>query len=731
MDSSADFSNIESKAFIYSQATRLSGQPDLARTMASANFDINFYRCEWTIDPAVRFIGGKVTACFTITSPSDSIVFDLSDALTVDSVVCRGKPVSFQRPGNDGLQIQLPSILSAGQKDSVSIYYNGVPRNPASFRPFRQSTHNGAPIIWTLSEPFGAKEWWPCKNGLNDKADSIDIIITNPSAYQATSNGRMVQEYTINNNKTSTWQHRYPIASYLVAMAVTNYAVLKDSVMIGGKPMDLVDYSYPEQVMVDYFNSQRTYTKYTLKLLSDKFGNYPFAKEKYGFTQYGDNGGMEHQTNTFLNYPTTGLIAHETAHQWFGDKITCGSWEDIWLNEGFATYCAVLYNESVDKNAFYLNLKNNRNNITSLPGGSVRVDDTSSASRIFSGRLTYNKGSYLLHMLRWKLGDSVFFSGLRRYLNDPLLQYNYAKTPDLKRNLELESGKDLSQFFQNWYYNQGYPTYTASWMQDSSNNVFLQLNQVCSDPSVTFFDMPLPVQFKNSSRDTVLVFDNIRNGQTFLANPGFRADTAIVDPYYWILCQSNTLKKDCSSMAGNDRLFPFYNIQWRQNANNWLYLEINQANDSASAAGNNLPLYIHFSGNGRDTAIEIKNNSRYSSSWLFPGFKVTLVYVAASCFMSANYSITNTTINAGVNDIKIFPVPVAGSNLSVSLKNPTDRHLTISVYTTTGQLLLQQQNQTPGRDELFTVPFTHISGGAYIIRLQSESAIKMSRKLIK
>ena len=184
-------------------------------------------------------------------------------------------------------------------------------------------------------------------------------------------------------------------------------------------------------------------------------------------------------------------------------------------------------------------------------------------------------------------------------------------------------------------------------------------------------------------------------------------------------------------MAGNDRLFPFYNIQWRQNANNWLYLEIKQANDSASAAGNNLPLYIHFSGNGRDTAIEIRNNGRHTNSWLYPGFKVNSVYVVTSCFVSANYSITNPSVNAGINDIKIFPVPVTGSNLSVSLKNPTDKHLTISVYNAAGQLQFQQQQDTPGRDELFTIPFTHFSGGVYIIRLQSESAIKISRKVIR
>ncbi|MEP6724329.1 MAG: M1 family metallopeptidase, partial [Bacteroidota bacterium] len=444
IDSIAD---IEKKSFTnLLENNRETGTQNYTRTTSSSNFDINFYRCEWEIDPNIRFIKGKVTSYFSISSATDNIVFDLSDTLMVDSITYHGNQILFQKIPNDGLQLQFPSILNTGQKDSVSIYYNGVPRNLVRFKPFVQFIHNGAPMIYTLSEPFGAKEWWPCKNGLNDKADSIDILIKNPAIFQASSNGSMVQESIVNTNKLSVWKHRYPIASYLVALAVTNFTVLKDTMIIGGKTMNLVDYAYPEAIEVNYFNAERPYTKYTLALYSRLFGDYPFANEKYGFTQFGGGGGMEHQTNTFVIGPTVQLIAHETGHQWFGDKITCGSWQDIWLNEGFATYCEILYKESLDKNTIYPTLKNYINTITSVPDGSVWVDDTTSASRIFTGRLSYYKGSYLLHMLRWKLGDDVFFRGVKRYINDPLLKYNYAKTSDFKRNMEEESGKDLSPF---------------------------------------------------------------------------------------------------------------------------------------------------------------------------------------------------------------------------------------------------------------------------------------------
>lgn len=550
------FAEKEKQAFIQLSATGHGGIESYRTTMASANFDINFYRCEWEIDPTIRFIKGKVTSYFTITSPAGNIVFDLSDTLNVDSITYHGSQLIFQKIDSDGLQIQFPSILNTGQKDSVSIYYNGVPRQHTGFQPFVQSTHNGVPVIWTLSEPYGAKEWWPCKNGLDDKADSMDILIKNPASYQASSNGILVQETIDNGTKLSTWKHRYPIASYLVAMAVTNYAVLKDTVLISGKPMDLIDYAYPEDTA--YFSLQQIITKEALTLYGNLFGDYPFAKEKYGFTQFSWGGGMEHQTNSFISYPTVQLIEHETAHQWFGDKITCGSWEDVWLNEGFATYCQVLFNQYVDTVNFYPILVNFTHDITSLPDGSVHVSDTTDPSMIFNGRLAYDKGCFLLHMLRWKLGDSVFFRGMRRYFNDPLLQYNYARTTDFKRNMEQESGQDLTVFFQKWFYGQGFPSYQCTWMQNKNNWVHVQINQTTSNPSVSFYDMPVQLKFMGAGRDTLITVNNQQNGDFFWIDPGFTADSMAVDPNYWILAKDRIVEKlpAKSNMENDIKIYP-------------------------------------------------------------------------------------------------------------------------------------------------------------------------------
>jgi len=698
-------------------------------TASSTNFDVHFYRCEWEIDPNIRYIKGCVTSAFTILSATDKIVYDLSDTLTVDSITWHGSQLAFQRIAGDGLQLQFPSIIPAATKDSVSIYYKGTPRIYGGFSSFVQSSHSGVPIIWTISEPFGAKEWWPCKNGLDDKADSMDILVNTPMAYRGSTNGVLISELTTPATRMLRFRHRFPMASYLVGLAVTNYVVISDSVLIGGKQMPLMLTTYPE--FAGNANKINTNTRASFNVFNQKFGDYPFAQEQYGQTAWGAGGGMEHQTNSFICCTDIGLISHELAHQWFGDKITCGSWQDIWLNEGFATYGASLYRESSDKTYFLAERAYYRDLITAVPGGSVWVDDTTVSGRIFSSRLSYQKGSYLLHMLRWKLGDDVFFRGIKRYVNDPLLQFNFARTADLQRNLEAESGKNLTSFFQQWFYGQGYPTYAVDWKQDSSNNIYIKINQSTSHPSVSFYDMPVPVQFKNSTRDTVIVFNNTLNGQAFLANPGFKADTAIVDPYFWILCINSTQHTACNGVSTSDPTFPFYNITWSQNANNWTNITINQVNKVALPAAENIPLYLHFSGNRKDTSFEIKN-IRYSlNTWFNTGFRAANVFISTSCLADQHYSLTNQTDNASANEIKIFPVPATGSNVNISLKNPTDKKLSIRLYNVAGQLITEKMMDTPGRNELFTLPVAQLARGTYFIKLAGESTLKTTRKIIR
>ena len=525
-----------------------------AFTVASDNFDIHYYRCNWKLNPEIRYINGAIAAHFTTKAASDSIVFDLVRSLTVDSVTWHGNKIPFYQSEENALIIKWPATISAGQKDAVTIFYQGVPVT-YGFGNFYQGFHRGAYAIWTLSEPYGAAGWWPCKNGLNDKADSIDIIVTTPDSYTVSTNGVLQQQEQAAGQTTSYFSHRYPIATYLVALGITKYAIAKDSVLLAGRQMPVLGYSFTFDV--DYFKPATEVAKQCLVKFSDLFGLYPFHQEQYCQTQWGFTGGMEHQTNSFISNRWPNLVAHELGHQWFGDKVTCGSWQDLWLNEGFATYSECIYYENFVPEYYYTNLANLIKNITSQPGGSVWVPDTTNFSRLFSGRLTYNKGGMVAHMLRWVLGDSLFFKGIRTYQDDPAVKYGYARTADLKRVMESVSGKNLSNFFNKWIYGEGYPSYQLTWSQNINHWAIVKLKQTTSHASVPFYDMPVALQFKNATRDTIVIVNHQYSGQVFSLDIGFEADTVLIDPALWLLSKNNTSTKELASGTVNQlKIYP-------------------------------------------------------------------------------------------------------------------------------------------------------------------------------
>lgn len=283
------------------------------------DYDVVYHRCEWSVDPAVSFVAGKVTTYLSpFTSDFKTIRFDLSNAMTVDSIIYKQKTVAFTHT-NDLLSINLLNIIPKKVLDSVSVYYHGVP-SQTGFGSFINSTHSGVPVIWTLSEPYGGSDWWPCKNGLSDKADSLDVIITTPAAYRGASNGILVSETTNGNLKTYHWKHRHPIATYLICMAATNYVQYTHNVPFGTTNTEVLNYIYPEDSASAA--SQTPMIVPVMQVYDSIFGVYPFADEKYGHCEFGWGGGMEHQTFTFVTAFYFELIAHELAHHWFGDKVT-------------------------------------------------------------------------------------------------------------------------------------------------------------------------------------------------------------------------------------------------------------------------------------------------------------------------------------------------------------------------------------------------------------------------
>ncbi len=532
------------------------------------NYDLKYHRCEWSIDPDTNYISGNVTSYFVpVVSNFVDIFFDCSIALTVDSVLYHGLAMPFNHLGGDILQIGLPATLPQGVLDSVTIYYQGTPVNSQSLGgTFVQAGHLNDSIIWTLSEPYGALEWWPCKQDLNDKIDSIDIIVTTPSKNRVGSQGILISETTVGSNKIYHWRHRYPIAAYLISLAVTNYAQYTDTAHLQAGDLEVLNYVYPEDSAAWAQATPEVTTM--LEVLDTLLGGYPFQNEKYGHAQFSRGGGMEHQTMSSMSNFSFSLMAHELAHQWFGDKVTCGSWEDIWLNEGFATYLTGMMHYYIAPIWFDGWKEQVIAAVVAQPDGSVFCTDTTDVSRIFDGRLTYNKGAYLLRMLEWKLGYQNFTQGVRNYLADNNLAYSYAKTPDLKAHLESISGQNLTEFFNDWYFGEGHPTYQVIWGQVGSNATFT-INQTQSHPSVSFYEMPVPIYVKGQGMDTTFVFDHTFSGEQFNVNVPFVIDSVFFDPELWILAAPPTILSVSELDDKEDKLLIYPNPS-ASNFNIWL-----------------------------------------------------------------------------------------------------------------------------------------------------------------
>jgi aminopeptidase N len=512
------------------------------------NYDVTYQKLEFTINPSVKFVNGKITTTFTALTNMNTITFDFANQLTASLVKKGATTLTFTENANNELVINLPGMQLAGTSATIEVTYSGVP--PANgFDSFVQTTHNGSPIIWTLSEPFGARDWWPCKQDLNDKIGSIDVYITAPSQYISVSNGVEPAAPVINGtNKTTHFHHGYPIPAYLVAIAVTNYSVYNQVGGTAPNEYPIINYVYPEDLASSIPDLAETPA--ILDLYENLFEIYPFHSEKYGHAQFSWGGGMEHTTVSFMVNFSRQLIAHEMGHQWFGDKITCGSWKDIWLNEGFATYLAALVIENFDgSDAFITEKEGMIDYITSSPSGNVYLteEQATNVNRIFSSRLSYNKGAMVLEMLRFKLGDTAFFQGMKNYLADSNLAYGYAVTTNFKTHMETVYGQDLTEFFQDWIYDQGYPTYTITAQNWGAGQARFVVNQAQSDASVSYFEMPVPVRvYGSGGQQADLVLNNTVNGQVFVMNVPFVITGIDFDP------DNHIISRDSNITLGNE-----------------------------------------------------------------------------------------------------------------------------------------------------------------------------------
>ncbi|MBX7044755.1 MAG: T9SS type A sorting domain-containing protein [Ignavibacteria bacterium] len=530
--SSKPVAEIEKNFHIRSEARALSDYK------SDTTINVNYYKLELAVQNSPDLIIGKVTInSVPFLFPISSLFYDLSSALTIDSITSFSGSISYSH-SNDKINITLPRVFNLNELISTVIYYHGVP-DPSGFGSFEFGSHTGTNAIWTLSEPFGSSDWFPCKNVPSDKADSSDIWITCADNFTAVSNGLLKEVVPGIGTKTYKWHNSYPIANYLISIAITNYSQYDGWFKYSSADsMPVNHFIYPENLTRIKPLLDKTIDM--LKFYSNTYGLYPFVKEKYGHAEFGQLGGMEHQTCSSMGYWSEDIIAHELTHQWFGDKITCKDWHHIWLNESFATYGEALYEEyargKIAYDGFMLHEMNNAKNAV----GSIYVQNVESVSAIFDAARSYSKGGTVLHMLRNVIGDSLYFASIKEYVSDTTLAYKSAVTEDFQRNVQQVSGQSLNYFFSEWIYGENYPKYSVSMSaSDAGNrlyNVSVKIEQAINT-NPAFFTMPVDIKFFLFDSDTTFTVFNNAQTQTFNFLLKEKPAAFKIDPNKKILCK--------------------------------------------------------------------------------------------------------------------------------------------------------------------------------------------------
>lgn len=507
------------------------------------NYDVVYYGLNIEATNANKIISSGIVTikAKVVGSPLSEFVIQLITALSVTDVKLNGLAVSFNHT-NDEISFTCPAAIATGELFTVVVTYSGSPQGSG----WRNGPSGWGPqVTYTLSESFHAYEWFPVKQSLTDKADSADIYITVPSGLKAASNGLLKQIVDVGGGKSRyEWQCRYPIDYYLISVTISDYVEYDTYANPAGlgKPLLIQNFVYNGGNCLDQFKSTIDGTAAIIELYSNLFGMYPFSNEKYGHVMAPIGGGMEHQTMTSVSTFTNGLIAHELAHMWFGDLVTCKTWQDIWINEGFASY------------AEYLNLQNlsNQANANSwmisahtsskqVANGSVYLglDESTDENRIFSSQLSYKKGASIIHMLRFEINnDEVFFNILKQFLQR--YGHSTASGENFKSVVNELTGKDYSWFFDQWYYGYGYPMFTILY-GFTDGKPWVTVSQSPSSSLTQLFKTAMELKLTHEDNSTSIQRINItQNPQTFTFDLP-KIKSLQVDPNNWLLFQLSSV----------------------------------------------------------------------------------------------------------------------------------------------------------------------------------------------
>jgi aminopeptidase N len=502
---------------------------------AQEGYDALSYDIELTVRPDTCALQGAVRMTLRLDAALDTLVVDLSSALQVSEVSLDYSPVEFSH-SDDRIRVPLPGHAAADTL-SLIITYAGIPQ-PGGFGSFVCQARSGQPQFWTLSQTDYAHTWWPCHDTPRDKAMvSMTVSVPFPAdSFFVVSNGVLEATDQWDGWTTYRWRELHPIAPYLVSLAATNYTIIEDAcVSTGGDTIPIRHYVYPERI--DAAREDFSPTSAMIHAFELRYGPYPFRPEKYGMAMVQRSGAMEHQTVTSYgdihvrgDHRYDWIVAHELAHQWWGDWVTCADWNHIWLNEGFASFSEAVWAEHEGGDQAYreymLSQDYLRTSGNEFPGTVLNPDDTFSIT-------VYDKGAWIVHMLRQLVGDGVFWQALAAY--GAAHAYGTAVTDDLRSAVEARCGEDLTWFFDQWLTREGRPHLALSWtrmQRFTDDSLTVRIRQVQAGEA---YRLPLDIRFIGESRDSVITCElGSSEFESGYAMP-FRVQTWEVDPLHKVL----------------------------------------------------------------------------------------------------------------------------------------------------------------------------------------------------
>jgi aminopeptidase N len=542
--------------------------PKLLPTEVQNAYDVKWYFLNLNAENTSVALSGNVTIkAEVVYQVMDTFSFHLYQSYIIDSILINGVKKTFINNGDErlvtGLSIPKNTIFDAqifyhGSYDGSGAFFSGI----SNAKDHRWGEFD---VTWTLSQPNNAYHWFPVKQNLTDKADSCWVFVTTTKPNKVGSIGLLTNVVDLPNNKVRyEWKSRYPIDYYLISIAVAEYqdypiyATLPQS----GKQLLIQNYIYNSPQCLSQNKENIDDTKEMIEFFSEVYGEYPFNNEKYGHSLAPLSGAMEHQTMTTTGFFDGWLVAHELVHQWFGDNVTCASWQHIWLNEGFARYGEYLWWEyKYGREDAFSNYKTNIiNNVANFgKNGSVFVpiEYIDDAWRIFNGTLSYNKGSTLVHMIRYELGDNdeLFFNILRTYQNR--FKNNVAISKDFQNVVEELSGKDFSTFFEQWLYGEGYPQFVIYWQQ-FNDKLILNSEQIPTASSITpLFKVTYEIEitYTDNSKEVVPFYHDEKNKYfTYSISNDKTVKSLSFDPNNWLLAKAqfrlgNSIDNFCENMS--------------------------------------------------------------------------------------------------------------------------------------------------------------------------------------